>query len=608
MKILFSPIGMTDPVHHKNLEEGSLLQICRKIEPDKIFLFYSKEVVELHNLDNRYLLSLEEVYKSLNKELEVEIISRPELVEVQIFDYFYKDFRDILDNIHSSFPNDSLYVNISSGTPAMKNALFILSAVSKYKILPIQVDTPAKQSNTDVVKYDLEGHLDMIKDFNVDKSYINRAHLVKMDNLNYEIKKEILINHLNKFDYSAALDVAESIKEFLPNNTFHLINAAFYRSNLDLKRMNRHLEMARDSFYMYDKEYKIIIEYLLYLDILLKRNLLLEFIRGITPAIFHLFKLIVEIDNNINLSNYIKVDKEEVEYWSEEKLNSNKVGLGIIATLNKGYRFNFDFNSFVKSDHFAKLINDEKYCKSDKLVKIVNTLRKVELDVRNKAAHQIVSIDDKKLKEKTGYVGREIFDFMKEIVSYLNIKLSNNHWNSYLLMNEQIIASLIKNENWIKVKIFPKTYFRKYFFIEIVIDICHKSAIILLSTYVNNYLWGDFMPRPTKFRKVCCLPSHKHFGPLDSHSCNSEAIVLFVDELEAIRLIDFEGLTQEECAEQMGVARTTVQGIYLAARKKIADALVNGKRLFIDGGCYKVCDGIKRPCGKVCKRFNNERG
>ncbi len=445
MNILFSPIGMTDPVHNRNLEEGSLLQICRKIEPDKIFLFYSKEILELHNLDNRYLLSLEEVYKSLNKELNVEIISRPNLVEVQIFDYFYKDFRDILDNIHRSFPNDCLYVNISSGTPAMKNALFILSAVSKYKIFPLQVDTPTKQSNVNVVKYDLEGHLDMIKDFNVDKSYINRAHPVKMDNLNYEIKKEILINHINKFDYSAALDIAESIEDFLSKNTFHLINAAFHRSNLDLKRMNRHLEMARDNFDMYTKRHMLLIEYLLYLDILLKRELFIEFVRGITPALYYLFRLIIEDENNIDLSTYT-FNKNEVEYWSQDKLNADTCGRNILAALNKGYR-NFDFKSCVKSDHFVKLINNETYCKKDRLVTLVNQLRNVETNVRNKVAHQMISIDDKKLKEKTGCSGRDIFDSMKEIVDYLNIRLSKRHWNSYLLMNEQIIDSFIKNEN-----------------------------------------------------------------------------------------------------------------------------------------------------------------
>ena len=63
-----------------------------------------------------------------------------------------------------------------------------------------------------------------------------------------------------------------------------------------------------------------------------------------------------------------------------------------------------------------------------------------------------------------------------------------------------------------------------------------------------------------------------------------------VEEYETIRLIDLEGLTQEECAESMNVAQTTVQRIYNDARRKLAHSLVNGAVLKIEGGNYKLCD------------------
>ena len=78
-----------------------------------------------------------------------------------------------------------------------------------------------------------------------------------------------------------------------------------------------------------------------------------------------------------------------------------------------------------------------------------------------------------------------------------------------------------------------------------------------------------------------------------------------IDEYEVIRLIDLEGLNQEDCSEQMGVARTTVQGIYANARKKIADSLVNGKILLIEGGEYKLCEGKGNGCGKGCCHGRN---
>lgn len=107
------------------------------------------------------------------------------------------------------------------------------------------------------------------------------------------------------------------------------------------------------------------------------------------------------------------------------------------------------------------------------------------------------------------------------------------------------------------------------------------------------------MPRPIKWRKVCRLPKSNRFGALDIRQDANNYVNMTVDEFEAIRLIDWEQFSQEECAEQMGVGRTTVQGIYADARKKLAQVLVNGQPLLIEGGEYKLCEGPD-GCGRGC--------
>ena len=108
------------------------------------------------------------------------------------------------------------------------------------------------------------------------------------------------------------------------------------------------------------------------------------------------------------------------------------------------------------------------------------------------------------------------------------------------------------------------------------------------------------MPRPRKWRTVCCMPEIQEFGPTNQRI--DEFVILSIDQYETIRLIDLEGLTQEECASQMNVARTTVQGIYDEARSIIADAIVNGKSMKIEGGSFKLCEDHSRPCGRGCQR------
>lgn len=115
------------------------------------------------------------------------------------------------------------------------------------------------------------------------------------------------------------------------------------------------------------------------------------------------------------------------------------------------------------------------------------------------------------------------------------------------------------------------------------------------------------MARPVKRRSVCQLPANNRFGPLGVGAGPREQIRMTVDEYETIRLIDQEGFDQEACAQQMNIARTTVQGIYGRARQKIADALVGGKVLLIEGGEYRLCDEPEEFCGPGCRRRGRGR-
>lgn len=102
------------------------------------------------------------------------------------------------------------------------------------------------------------------------------------------------------------------------------------------------------------------------------------------------------------------------------------------------------------------------------------------------------------------------------------------------------------------------------------------------------------MARPTQERKVCRLPACRRFEPETPGS--TAEIRLTVEEYEALRLMDLEEYTQAECAQTMGIARTTVQSIYASARRKVSRMLVEGRPLVIGGGAYRLCPEREAQC------------
>lgn len=105
------------------------------------------------------------------------------------------------------------------------------------------------------------------------------------------------------------------------------------------------------------------------------------------------------------------------------------------------------------------------------------------------------------------------------------------------------------------------------------------------------------MPRPLKERWVEFLPSVTYFKPVGVPLAHLEEIRLTVDEVEALRLKDLEGLDQTASAARMNLAQSTFQRILTAARGKLSRALVEGRALRIEGGNYRLVQRECTDCG-----------
>ena len=96
------------------------------------------------------------------------------------------------------------------------------------------------------------------------------------------------------------------------------------------------------------------------------------------------------------------------------------------------------------------------------------------------------------------------------------------------------------------------------------------------------------MPRPQKPRRVGFIPDATYFKPAGIPLRVMGEVCISIEEAEAVRLKDLEGLEQEEGAGKMNISRPTFQRMLVSARQKIADALLNGKAIRIDGGNFEI--------------------
>jgi len=213
--ILFSPLGMTDPI--RGFRDGAMLHICRVYQPEKVYLYMTQEICNFDALDNRYEITLQKLARSLGITIATRKIKREKIDNPQAFDSFFEEFNNNILHILAQNPDYSLLINLSSGTPQMKSALQILCALSDRPYLPLQVTSPEKKSNLEApvrAEYDIEAEWELNLD-NSPAAFVNRCIVVTQKNYLAILQTEVIKKHILSYDYSAALVAAALNKRFL---------------------------------------------------------------------------------------------------------------------------------------------------------------------------------------------------------------------------------------------------------------------------------------------------------------------------------------------------------------------------------------------------------
>ncbi|MCD8090840.1 MAG: hypothetical protein LUD81_09550 [Clostridiales bacterium] len=435
MKILFSGIGGSDPIN--SMLDGSMLHCCRVYKPDAVYLYFTGKMLEYENKDHRYTWAIRKLGEKLNHKFEIKAIERPECTNPHIFDTFFNDFEDIFLEIEKEYPHAEIFGNASSGTPAMKNTIVIIAAMSDKNINVIQVSSGEKGSverdrhDTYDVKEQWDCNLDNTDDFK------DRTTLIHSPNFMVKVKKENIRRYINAYDYSAAAVLAESIKERISNEVFGLIKAAEERYKLNYPGVCKYIPDASAVIPVRSDSGRSFAEYMLWLGVTLKRNDYLSFMRGITPAAMELMeKAFFNIAGDVRQYCVLRGNKHYI--LSAEILEKTEIGMRILNCLNNKYNGGYTDRECTTAQLEAVI---EDMSDDEKLKKYAKTIRTAEEKIRNKAAHTIISIDDSFIKREIGISAGELYDCMKKMAVKLGL-VNKNMWDSYEKMNELILKKL----------------------------------------------------------------------------------------------------------------------------------------------------------------------
>ncbi|MBM6926827.1 type III-A CRISPR-associated CARF protein Csm6 [Pseudoflavonifractor phocaeensis] len=428
--LLFSPVGGTDPISFER--DGGLLHICRRYHPDRVMLYLSKEMVEHQARDDRYRAALRLLAEEDGFPMEILSEERPGLENPHIFDVFYQDFERLLRNLHRSYPRHRILVNLSSGTPAMKSALAVLINLLDFPVMGIQVDSPNRRHNgrrEDPQEFDLALYWECDLD-RMPEHYVDRCRVLHSENLRAKLQGQALEAHLEAGDYRAALEVGRQMGDLLPLQARQLLEAACLRERQEWRRIQP-LEL-REKMIPKAKgdEERDIFEYLIGLRSRQQRGALVDFLRGLTPALYRLSLYAVEHQLKLPIRRYC----DGRERLIRDRLNTDETGRRVLRLLDNTYPKGYK-DTFLASEQCCKIL--EVWSDDQALKQPLLMLRDVEKNARNLAAHTIVPVTEEFVRRSCGCSSSQILTLIQSAAGQV-LECPNLIWDSYERMNEHI--------------------------------------------------------------------------------------------------------------------------------------------------------------------------
>ena len=425
MKILISAVGTTDPISYNH--DSALLHIARNYRPDKIVLVYSQEMMVKQDLINKVLLSIE----GYNPIIEIDSTTLNN-DEVHLFDKMYEVMGLIIQKYTNN--DDEIILNLSSGTPQIKSALFALNRINDYNTQAIQVATPKNGANReykDLTDSEIEALIVENQDNSLD--FVDRSIKDKSEKFTQALVKRHLRSLIASFDYQAAEAIINRKED-----TKSLSNIKKIRKKIsDFSRVFKNQSILSDilSFPLDDSQKKALNYYLMIdvlkerehiADVLIKAKSLAEFVIEETIKKDH--EGLIVFDGNPPKLNPNFPDCEAILDDIDKKMKKSR---GIEDTEERI----FSVQSTLNLLSYLNILEFYEY--DSQLQTAINGILSLNGE-RNKVAHGLSEIDTRLLSRKK----------LKQLSENLRLLLvdclgiDSSYFNYYDKQNEELIKML----------------------------------------------------------------------------------------------------------------------------------------------------------------------
>lgn len=403
-RILFSPLGDTDPI--RDCHDGACLHILRHYQPERVVLFYTKDMENKERRDHRYTRAIHKL--SPNCAIE-EIFSG--IVAAYLYEEFSKILPEAVQSVRDRYPEHEILINLSSGTPQMKTVLAMLAADTE-RCRGIQVPSHSGKSNRKNKPASDDVDVDILLEVNVDdeEGAKNRCEEPPLSVFRYHAEKNRIISLIHTYEYNAALTLARN-SSLVPADAKQLLKHAAVRTDLLPDKARKILaEYNGQKLFLFTGEEELLIEYFLIMQIDQENDHLSNFMLRISPFLDKFLLDYVQKNvrggrqnpqNILNLSRYVKrkggyrLERERIEQTAPK----------LLTRLDREYGGYKDSDiSFTLLIYYCDYMQEEGLTKDTKLhddmMAELGKLGGIRI-LRNNIAHQITNVTRESFQKAT---------------------------------------------------------------------------------------------------------------------------------------------------------------------------------------------------------------